>query len=691
MLPIILICLLWSPSPTTAVRKAICAKEGVTGAYKVITKSNTFKQLIENNDMFIDRSLFVKEIIRCQSKIIVLSQPTNWGKSTTLDMLKTFFELPVNHVGVIIEPKNETRNYRIFKYGHITWEGITLGYLKEPMLISYSSVFEKHQGNYPVIHLNLEVITGTGYVDMFRSFNRMMREVFKEHAYLAFYLRRLIDDPQVSDDDRQIIEEDLESFHRIIFGIEDDMEPIRDSVRLLSELLYRYYDRKVYILIDNYEGAIMKMLLDEEFLRMNEDSVIRLFSEILSAAFKDNEALEKAILFGSLDLCLERLLPSMDFLRYDFFNNPWSEFFGVSQVEVEQLFALANVSSHILPTFDIRYGRYITSSNPQPVYNPWSVMSFFYENQKLTNYWDSFQDARFALNSLRIIPARVIVERSVLGYDTILRMPNLRMEKIHVVEPRDALYPILKNQQPKVTNDTINGVIVRLCAAGYFTFVGYRYDPVTGTNHTVIQTPNWEATDEMVMRLKWVYQTVERISPLGVRSMVHHLNVFIQNDDIYAKGFEYQFTSVILMYKFYKNQLTKPHPKMLAHVNDDFVNAFFTYFGLELLFNEGFRGNVSFNASEPNYIMHKGDRGIIIKFQLNFPSAKAVWQKYKHFKEVFNTMPHIKTIKVIGIGITVKRKVNIYAKVHRVNESLFTKSWDRYCPFPPPDESRLFD
>jgi len=58
---------------------------------QIMTGSNNFKKVISESDVFVDKSLFIKEIIDSGDEAILITRPRRWGKSLNLDMLKTFF------------------------------------------------------------------------------------------------------------------------------------------------------------------------------------------------------------------------------------------------------------------------------------------------------------------------------------------------------------------------------------------------------------------------------------------------------------------------------------------------------------------------------------------------------------------------------------------------------------------------
>ncbi len=59
---------------------------------KIAISPNTFKDAVTEHDIFVDKSLFIKEVIDSVERAILITRPRRWGKTLNLDMLKDFFE-----------------------------------------------------------------------------------------------------------------------------------------------------------------------------------------------------------------------------------------------------------------------------------------------------------------------------------------------------------------------------------------------------------------------------------------------------------------------------------------------------------------------------------------------------------------------------------------------------------------------
>ena len=62
-----------------------------------------FKNIIQSNSYFIDKSLLIKEVIDTEKSVLLFPRPRRFGKTLNLSMLKYFFD------------KNELKNEELFK------------------------------------------------------------------------------------------------------------------------------------------------------------------------------------------------------------------------------------------------------------------------------------------------------------------------------------------------------------------------------------------------------------------------------------------------------------------------------------------------------------------------------------------------------------------------------------------------
>ena len=66
--------------------------------YKGTIGSDDFKNLVKSGQ-YVDKSLFIKDVINDEFQVPLITRPRRWGKSSNISMLKTFLEIEVDEYG----------------------------------------------------------------------------------------------------------------------------------------------------------------------------------------------------------------------------------------------------------------------------------------------------------------------------------------------------------------------------------------------------------------------------------------------------------------------------------------------------------------------------------------------------------------------------------------------------------------
>ena len=148
-----------------------------------------FATIVKENSIFVDKSLFIKEIIDDKNEAILLAMPRRWGKSLNLDMLRRFLSLEVDKNGKII-PNKQTENYKLFAGGkievNVASKKIEKIIKKSQLAEKHPSFFDLHQGQYPVIFINFNSCDGADFEKVKSQLKDIMTETIEQFDYLKF-------------------------------------------------------------------------------------------------------------------------------------------------------------------------------------------------------------------------------------------------------------------------------------------------------------------------------------------------------------------------------------------------------------------------------------------------------------------------------------------------------------------------
>ncbi len=309
-----------------------------------------FRTLVRKDLLFVDKSLFIKEILNDESMVTIITRPRRWGKTLNMSMLHYFLSAEV--------------------YGQKT-AGLfdKLLIAKEP-----GEYIAKHQGKYPVIFISLKDVKQATLESAISSIALLIKNVYSQHRYL-------INEKKLAPDEEEI-------FQRTLYS-KLSPEELAESLHNLSQWLMRYHGRQTYILIDEYDTPLNFSRKKEYF-----DDMVDFMKNFLSKSLKGNVYLAKGVVTGILRISKDSMLSGL--------NNPqiytmlkddrYFSYFGFTDEELDPLFADQNLVKNE-PEVKAWYNGYCI--NGLTLYNPWSIMCCLDHKAELVPYWLNTGDDSF--------------------------------------------------------------------------------------------------------------------------------------------------------------------------------------------------------------------------------------------------------------------------------------------------------
>ena len=292
-----------------------------------------FKEIIENNYYYFDKTKFIENILEDGSKVKLFTRPRRFGKTLNISMLKYFFDI-----------KNKDENRKLF----------------ENLEISKSEYFEK-QGNFFVISISFKNYDAESWESGFNTIKNEIKLLYNE-----FYLIR-----------DNLNQSDLADFDAI--WLKKDNSDWINSLFNLTRYLYELSGKKVVVLIDEYDQPII-----DSYIKGNYERCIAFFKAFYGKVLKDNNYLEMGILTGILRVAKENVFSGLNNLEvHTILDDEFTEYFGIMENEVEKS----------LEDFDLKYelndvqkwyNGYLFGE--KKVYNPWSIINFL-NRGNLKSYW----------------------------------------------------------------------------------------------------------------------------------------------------------------------------------------------------------------------------------------------------------------------------------------------------------------
>ena len=342
--------------------------------------TDNFAKLLSQGNVFVDKSMFIKEFLEASSgEVVLITRPRRWGKSLNMDMLQRFLSIEVDAQGAPLPPR-KSLNRKLFVGGKVKLVSGATKLLK-PLKISHDPASMKYQGKFPVISLGLKEVTGSSYQKIEGKLKRHIAKLYKKYRYLKQYIH-----PQ-----SDLLDEDQKAQLQRYFKGKISQEDLEESLQFLSELLYKHFGKPAYILIDEYDAPInhayrefgektKKGERSEEF-----EKVLQLFRSLLGAALKSNPYLAQGFLTGILRIAKASLLSELNNLsEYTLLDETFVTSYGFLEQEVEELLDQAQIATN---REEIRrwYNGYHFGG--KILYNPFSIMSCLARKGKLAPYW----------------------------------------------------------------------------------------------------------------------------------------------------------------------------------------------------------------------------------------------------------------------------------------------------------------
>ncbi|WP_341749879.1 AAA family ATPase [Candidatus Tisiphia endosymbiont of Sialis lutaria] len=341
----------------------------------MLVGTDDFKKLLLNSNVFVDKSLMIKELLVNTGDVTLITRPRRWGKSLNMDMVRRFFEIEVDEQGIPL-PQEQRVNYKLFSGGEVDL-GLASGRKKllKPLKISeYPDILLDYQSQFPVIIISFKGVRGSSYEEIESKISYQIIKLFSNYRYLKRY---------VSETEHLLEEAEKEQLTRYFSGKINKVD-LENSLKFLSDLLYKHFNQKVYILIDEYDTPINSSYMEfghkEEF-----NQVLKLFRAIFGNSLKTNDSLQKGVITGILRVAKANLFSDLNNLtECSLLDERFSSSYGFTQAEVDEL--LTKVPTTTKPE-EIKnwYNGY--NFGGEVIYNPWSIMQCLASKGKLDHYW----------------------------------------------------------------------------------------------------------------------------------------------------------------------------------------------------------------------------------------------------------------------------------------------------------------
>ena len=332
--------------------------------------TDDFAKLVLNSNVFVDKSLFVKEFLEDNGDVVLITRPRRWGKSLNMSMLSKFFAIEVDRDGAP-DLQRQSLHRKLFVGGEVALDSGETKQLSALKIAQETDLMEGYQGQYPVISLGLKDVKGESYDEIVEKLQTVISELFKVHVHL-------LKSSDVTSQEKMLYRKHMQE--------ESSEAHLQNSLYFLSELLCRHFQKPVYILIDEYDTPI-----NSAYLKLKHKSpdafkrVLELFRKLMVNALKSNKYLAKGLVTGILRVAKANIFSDLNnILEYTLLDDGFISSYGFTQKEIESLFKRVPTET-TLEQIQYWYNGYHFGG--EVLYNPWSIMCCLAKRGKLDYYW----------------------------------------------------------------------------------------------------------------------------------------------------------------------------------------------------------------------------------------------------------------------------------------------------------------
>ena len=401
-----------------------------------------FRKLRESNFYYVDKTRLIEQLLLNWSEVTLFTRPRRFGKTLNMSMLKSFFEIGTDKT---------------------LFDGLYISGNKE--------LCDDHMGKYPVIFLSFKGVEGLE----FASAKRMLCTIIDREIDRHYYLKT---SDALTDEDRTL-------FTKMLHGQADNIE---DSIRMLSQLLYKHYGQKAVILIDEYDVP-----LDKAFQNGYYKEMVSIIRGLFGQALKTNEFLQFAVLTGCLRVSKESIFTRLNnFEINSIVDIDHDEQFGFTDDEVMKLLLDYDRSERYPDVKEWYDGYHFGNAD---IYCPWDVINFA---KKLVSD-PSARPSAFWINS----SGNDMVKRFVDKADQTTRDEIEKLVAGGFVEKQlrlDLTYDEIDN--------TIDNLWSVLFTTGYLTKIGEVKVPDSESYAYKLVIPNKEVREVFILQIQEWFKAV---------------------------------------------------------------------------------------------------------------------------------------------------------------------------------------
>lgn len=294
-----------------------------------------FGEIQTLNTFYIDKTHFLEEWWNTKDKVTLITRPRRFGKTLTMSMVEYFFSVEHKDAGLF-----------------------------ENLAIWEKQEYRDLQGTYPVISISFSDIKENSFQQVRNKICEIIVDLYNHYDFLA--------------EGELLNQREKEYFYKVSSSMEDS--EISIAIRRLSGYLFRYYGKKVIILLDEYDTPVL-----EAYTGGYWQELITFTRSLFNATFKNNPYLERGIMTGITRISKESIFSDLNNLEVvTTTSEKYADTFGFTEQEVFDTlenYGFADKKEEVKYWYDgFCFGSHTD------IYNPWSIINYL-DKKTVGPYW----------------------------------------------------------------------------------------------------------------------------------------------------------------------------------------------------------------------------------------------------------------------------------------------------------------
>ena len=300
-----------------------------------------FREIRRKGFYYIDKTKLIEQLLDSWGKVNLFTRPRRFGKTLNMSMLRHFFEIGTDKT---------------------LFDGLHISQRRD--------LCDEYMGKYPVVALTLKGVDGTTFEEAKLSLAELIVAEARRFKFL-------LESDKLDADDKEM--------YRELISLNKEQSPaasvkLRFSLKNLSELLYKHYEQKTIVLIDEYDVPLDKVFQDGYYREM-----VSLIRGLLGETLKTNDFLQFAVLTGCLRVSKESIFTGLNnFKIFSITDARFDEQFGFTEDEVEKMLKDYQLEDHLAEMKEWYDGYFFGDTE---IYNPWSVINYISKGCIPQAYW----------------------------------------------------------------------------------------------------------------------------------------------------------------------------------------------------------------------------------------------------------------------------------------------------------------